>query len=78
MDKTCKSNGKHSIVILDVSSGERVRNTWVIYRKVGNNFEKSMLIPDVIYLGHPEQIKAGDLRAWRFTMSPRPISLLVR
>ena len=54
MDKTCKSNGKHSVVILDVSSGERVRNTWVIYRKVGNNFEKSMLIPDVIYLGHPE------------------------
>ena len=54
MDKTCKSNGKHLIVILDVSRGERVRNTWVIYRKVGNNFEKSMLIPDVIYLGHPE------------------------
>ena len=78
MDKTCKSNGKHSVVILNVSSGVRVRNTWVIYREVGNNFEKSMLIPNVVCLGHPEQTKAGDLRAWRFMMSPRPISLLVR
>ena len=54
MDKTCKSNGEHSVVILNVSSGVRVRNTWVIYREVGNNFEKSMLIPNVVCLGHPE------------------------
>ena len=48
VDKTCKSNGEYSVAILNILSGERVRNTWVIYRKVRNNFEKSKLIPNVI------------------------------
>ncbi len=59
-------------------SGERVRNTWAIYREVRNNPSKGELMPDVISLGHPDEIKAGDRKAWRFTMSPRPISLMVR
>ncbi len=55
-----------------------MRNTWAIYREVGDNSSKGELIPDVIFLRHLGIIKARDLRAWRFMISPRPISLLVR
>jgi hypothetical protein len=74
VDKTCKSNGKQRVAIFSVSSGERVRNTWVICREVGNNLPKGELIPDVIIDWHQLIIKAGDRKAWRFMISPRPIS----
>ena len=78
MDKTCKSNAGYVVAILRNRSGERVRNTWAICREVGDNPEKSGLIPNVMLEGHLSYIKAGDRKAWRFMMSPRPISLLVR
>ena len=37
-----------------------MRNTWVIYREVRDNSEKSELIPDVIAWGHPWAVKVGD------------------
>ena len=74
MDKTCKSNGEQRVAISSVLSGERVRNTWVICREVGNNLPKGELIPNVIVSRHRQTIKAGDRKAWRFAISPRPIS----
>ena len=47
MDKTCKSNGIYSVVIQGKFSGERVRNTWAICRKVGDSSPKGELIPHV-------------------------------
>ncbi len=55
-----------------------MRNTWAICREVGNNPEKSGLMPNVVFGSYLPIIKAGDRKAWRFMMSPRPISLLVR
>ena len=71
---TCKSNADHRVAIFGGRSGERVRNTWVICREVGDNSLKGELIPDVKPEGHLAGFKAGDRKAWRFTMSPRPIS----
>ena len=74
MDKTCKSNADFRVAIFWSWSGARVRNTWIICRKVGDNSEKSELIPDVNVLGHPGTFKAGDRKAWRYRIIPRPIS----
>ena len=49
-----------------ISAGEggaRVRNTWVICRKVWDNLLKGELIPDVIAGGHPLALKVGDRKA---------------
>ena len=51
-----------------------MRNTWVICREVWDNSLKGELIPDVIVGRHLLTFKAGDRKAWRFMMSPRPIS----
>ena len=74
MDKTCKSSAAYCVAIHGKRSGARVRNTWVIYHKVGDNSLKGELIPNVTISGHPEMFKAGDRKAWHFMMSPRPIS----
>ncbi len=74
MDKTCKSNADYEVAIFRGQSGERVRNTWVICREDWDNLLKGELIPDVIFGWHHLKIKAGDRKAWRFTMNPRPIS----
>ncbi len=74
MDKTCKSNDYHGVAIFRGESGARVRNTWAICREAWNNSLKGELIPDVISGGHPLELKAGDRKAWHFTISPRPIS----
>ena len=60
MDKTCKSNAIYFVAIRDVWSGARVRNTWVICREVGDNPEKSGLIPDVDTEGHLLVSEGGD------------------
>ena len=74
MDKTCKSSADYGVAIFRGRSGARVRNTWVICHEVWNNLLKGELIPDVT-VGRPLPIvKAGDRKAWRFMMSPRPIS----
>ena len=55
-------------------SGELVSNTWVICPEVGDNFEKSELIPHVfryLFSGIKAGIPSGTCR---FRMSPRPIS----
>ncbi len=74
MDKTCKSNAGCRVAIFGSRSGVRVRNTWVICREDRDNSEKSVLIPDVAVEGHPLAVEAGDRKAWRFAISPRPIS----
>jgi hypothetical protein len=48
VDKTCKSNDCEFVAILIRSSGERVCNTWVIFRKVWHNALKSALILDML------------------------------
>ncbi len=63
MDKTCKSNADYEVAIVRGWSGVRVRNTWVICREVGDNSEKSELIPDVAIMGIPEMVKVGDRKA---------------
>ena len=63
MDKTCKSNESLQVAIFAGVSGGRVRNTWVIYRKVWDNLLKGELIPDVIAGGHPLALKVGDRKA---------------
>ena len=63
MDKTCKSNADFRVAIFGSGSGARVRNTWVICRKVWNNLLKGELIPDVIAGGHPLALKVGDRKA---------------
>ena len=40
-----------------------MRNTWVICREVGDNSEKSELIPNVTAKGHPLTVKVGDRKA---------------
>ena len=49
-------------------------NTWEMYREDWNNPEKSGLMPDVVWARHHAQTKAGDRKAWRFMIIPRPIS----
>ena len=49
-------------------------NAWVIYLRVGNNSGKLLLIPHDIVGSMDLTIKAGDRKAWRLKMSPRPIS----
>ena len=44
-------------------SGERVRNTWVICREVGDNSLKGELIPDVDFGRHLLEFKVGDRKA---------------
>ena len=63
MDKTCKLNAISVVAILQVLSSARVRNTWVICRKVWDNLLKGELIPDVIAGGHPLALKVGDRKA---------------
>ena len=63
MDKTCKSNDHYWVAIFGSGSGARVRNTWVICRKVWDNLLKGELIPDVIAGGHPLALKVGDCKA---------------
>ena len=74
MDKTCKSNAHSGVAIYQGGSGARVRNTWVICHEVGDNSLKGELIPDVVAERHLSATKAGDRKAWRFMISPRPIS----
>ena len=63
MDKTCKSSGMHQVAILVAFSGARVRNTWAIFPEVRDNSEKSELIPDEKFGGHPLNLKVGDRKA---------------
>ena len=63
MDKTCKSNDYCRVAIFGSESGARVRNTWVIYRKVWDNLLKGELIPDVISGRHLLELKVGDRKA---------------
>ena len=63
MDKTCKSNGHYGVAIFCSDSGVRVRNTWAICREVGDNSEKSELIPNVASGGHPLAAEVGDRKA---------------
>ncbi len=51
-----------------------MRNTWVICREAWDNLLKGELIPDVTLGRHLPNFKAGDRKAWRFAISPRPIS----
>ncbi len=45
-----------------VESGERVRNTWVIYLQVEDNFSKGELILNVVLQRMLETLKLGILR----------------
>ncbi len=45
-----------------VESGERVRNTWVIYLQVGDNFPKGELIPNMVLQRMLGTLKLGILR----------------
>ncbi len=51
------------VAIFGSGSGARVRNTWVICRKVWDNLLKGELIPDVIAGGNPLALKVGDRKA---------------
>ena len=63
MDKTCKSNADIQVAIFGCRSGARVRNTWAICHKVGDNLLKGELIPNVTTGGHPLAVKVGDRKA---------------
>ena len=63
MDKTCKSSGHFWVAIFEGGSGVRVRNTWAICHKVGDNLLKGELIPNVTTGGHPLAVKVGDRKA---------------
>ncbi len=60
MDKTCKSNEDCEVAIFRSQSGVRVRNTWTICREVGDNSEKSELIPNVAAGRHLPVAEVGD------------------
>ena len=60
MDKTCKSSADCGVAIFRSRSGARVRNTWAICREVGDNSEKSELIPNVVAGRHLLAPKVGD------------------
>ena len=63
MDKTCKSNDHYWVAIFGSESGARVRNTWVICRRVGDNLLKGELIPNVTFGRHLLNFKVGDRKA---------------
>ena len=63
MDKTCKSSADYGVAIFRGRSGARVRNTWVICHKVGDNLLKGELIPDVNFGRHLLKFKVGDRKA---------------
>ena len=63
MDKTCKSNADLEVAIFSSRSGARVRNTWAIYREVGDNSLKGELIPNVKIGWHHLIFKVGDRKA---------------
>ena len=63
MDKTCKSSEKPRVAIFFVSSGERVRNTWVICHEARDNLPKGRLIPNVDFERHLLKSKVGDRKA---------------
>ncbi len=54
MVQACKSND------LARESGRRVRNTWVIYPRDGDNISKEVLIPDDIPFTKVNGIKGGS------------------
>ena len=60
MDKTCKSNGIFLVAILRMSSGVRVRNTWVICHEDQDNSLKGELILDVALGRHLLMAEVGD------------------
>ncbi len=60
MDKTCKSSATYSVAIQGKLSGARVRNTWVICHKVGDNLLKGELIPNVVVGRHLLITEVGD------------------
>ena len=70
MDKTCKSNGISFVAIQVMFSGERVRNTWAIYREVGDSSPKGELIPHVTRRGIPPTSKS--VVAIRLTLPDEP------
>ncbi len=51
-----------------------MRNTWVICHEDGDSSLKGELIPDVEFGWHRLNSKGGDRKAYRFMISPRPIS----
>ena len=55
-------------------SGKRVSNAWVICPRVGDNNPKGLLIPHKPTASKEVVGEAGDRKAWRLRMSPRPIS----
>ena len=63
MDKTCKSSGTFQVAIFEMSSGARVRNTWVICHEAGDNSGKPELIPNVKIGRHLLIFKVGDRKA---------------
>ena len=63
MDKTCKSSGTFQVAIFEMSSGARVRNTWVICREDWDNLLKGELIPDVEIGRHLLISEVGDRKA---------------
>ena len=81
--KTCKSNGFLWIAIFVKSSGERVRNTWIIYLIVWNSSPKGELIPHTVIFRMVYEPKSGTARpdakrgvrglsaSWRGNGSPR-------
>ncbi len=57
-----------------MASGKRVSNAWVICPRVGDNNPKGLLIPHKPTVPQGTGGEAGDRKAWRLRMSPRPIS----
>ncbi len=51
-----------------VKSGERVRNTWVIYLEVWDNLAKAGLIPDVVSCRMAGILKVGILLRWNLPL----------
>ena len=61
------------VAIFAMSSGERVRNTWVICHEDRDNLLKGELIPDVVTGRHLQVTEVGFRKVQHFMMSPRPI-----
>ena len=57
---------------LEGPSGGRVSNTWVTHLIVGNNREKSQLIPHNVSMSHDIEKKGG--RAEQLPLEERPAS----
>ena len=54
---TCKSRGSRSVAIQMLATGKRVRNTYATFPLLGNSPGKLGLIPHIILVGHPTDIK---------------------